>query len=55
MACTKQTPKNPHLNKPATAIGQDVQPEQRHHSKPSKTPIKGGKQPRKHLLGKMLQ
>ena len=43
MAHTKQTPKNPHLSQPATTVGQDVQPEQRNHSKPSKTPIKGGK------------
>ena len=54
MACTKQTPKNPHISQPATAIGRDVQPEWRNHSKPSKTPIKGGKQPRKHLSRKLL-
>ena len=51
MAQTKQTPKNPHLGWPTTAIGSDVQPEQRTNPKPtpSKAPVKGGKQPRKHL------
>ena len=27
MAHTKQTPKNPHVSRPTTAIGSDVQPE----------------------------
>ena len=54
MAYTKQTPKNPHINQPATTIGRDVQPEQRNNPKPSKAPIKGGKQPRKHLSRKLL-
>ena len=51
MAQTKQTPKNPHVSQPTTALGSDVQPEQGTHSKPtsSKIPVKGGKQPRKHL------
>ena len=52
-AHTKQTPKNPHLNWPATVIDRDVQPEWRKHAKPSKTPIKG-KQPRKNLARKLL-
>ena len=51
MAQTKQTPKKPHISQPKAAIGSDVQPEQRTAPKPtsSKAPVKGGKQPRKHL------
>ena len=33
MVCTKQTPKNPNVDRPATAIGSDVQPEGRTTSK----------------------
>ena len=57
MAQTKQTPKKPHISQLATAIGSDVQPEQRTTSKPtsSKAPVKGGKQPRKHLSQKILR
>ena len=57
MACTKQAPKNPHVNRPTAAIGSDVQPEQRANSKPMsrKVPMKGEKQPRKHLLHKILR
>ena len=57
MACTKQTPKNPHLSRPTTAIGSDVQLEQRTNLKSmsKKVPIKGEKQPRKHLLQKILR
>ena len=57
MAQTKQTPRNPHVSQPKTAVGSDVQPERRTTPKPtsSKTPMKGGKQPRKHLLWKLLQ
>ena len=57
MACTKQTPKNPHLSRPTTTIGSDVQPERRTNLKlmSKKTPVKGGKQPRKHLLQKILR
>ena len=55
MAQTKQTPKNPHISQPTTAIGSDVQPEQRTNPKPSKAPMKGGKQPRKHLSQKVLR
>ena len=29
MACTKQSPRNPHVDKLTTAIGSDVQPEQK--------------------------
>ena len=51
MAQTKQTPKNPHVSQPKTVIGSDVQPERRTTPRPlsSKAPVKGGKQPRKHL------
>ena len=68
MAQTTQTPKNPHVSRPTTAIGIDVQPEQRISPKPmskklptkggkqsKKLPIKGGKQPRKHLSQKLLR
>ena len=43
--------KNSYINQPATAIGSDVQPEQKATPKPmsSKALVKGGKQPRKHL------
>ena len=56
MACTKQMPRNPNVDRPATAIGSDVQPEGRITSKhkSGKLPIKGGKQPRKHLLHKLI-
>ena len=57
MACTKQTPKNPHVSRPTTAIGSDVQPEQRTNLKLmfKKAPVKGGKQPIKHLSWKILR
>ena len=56
MAQTKQSPKNPHVSQPKTAIGSDVQPERRTTPKPtsSKAHVKGGKQPRKHLSWKLL-
>ena len=57
MARTKQTPRNPNVNEPKAAVGSDAQPtERRPAPKPalSKTPAKGGKQPRKHLLQKLL-
>ena len=56
MARTKQTPKNPHVSQPKAAIGSDVQSERRTTPKPtsSKAPVKGGKQPRKHLSQKLL-
>ena len=47
MACIKQTPRNPNVDRPATALGSDVQPERRTTSKQmsKKLPVKGGKQP----------
>ena len=55
--CTKQTPRNPNVNRPAAAVGSDVQPERRSISKqkPKKQSIKGGKQPQKHLLQKLVR
>ena len=46
MAHTKQMPRNPNVDRPATAIGSDVQPEGRNTSKhkSGKLPTKGGKQ-----------
>ena len=43
MACTKHTPKNPHVRRSTTAIGSDVQPKQRTNPKlmSKKVPIKG--------------
>ena len=57
MALTKQTPRNSNVNRPTTAIGSDVQPKGRTTSKQisRKAPMKGGKQPRKHLLQKLLR
>ena len=47
MAHTKQTLRNPNLERPTTAMGSDVQPEGGVPSKLSskKIAIKGGKQP----------
>ena len=57
MACTKQTPRNPNVDRPATTLGSDVQPERRTSSKQisKKLPIKGGKLPQKHLLQKLIR
>ena len=57
MARTKQTPRNPNMNRPKAAIGSDVKstkgrPTPRPAS--SKTPVKGGKQSQKHLSQKLL-
>ena len=55
MACMKQTPRNPVLERPSAAVGSDVQ-ERRVPSKPTTKKItKGGKQPRKHILRKMFK
>ena len=57
MARMKQTPRNPSVNRPKVAIGSDVQStEGRPTPRPasSKTPVKGGKQPQKHLSQKLL-
>ena len=57
MARTKQTPRNPIINRPKAAIGSDVQStEGRPTPRPasSKTPVKGGKQHWKLLSWKLL-
>ena len=55
MAHTKQTPKNPNLERPSAAMDSDVQ-ERRTPMKPSeKVTAKGGKQPHKHILPKLLK
>ena len=57
MARMKQTPRNPNINRPKAAIDSDVQSTKgRPTPKPasSKTPVKGGKQPQKHLSWKLL-
>ena len=51
MAQTKCTPKNLQIHRPVTAVGKDVQPPGKHMQK---APVKGGKQPRKHLSHKIL-
>ena len=57
MAHTKQTPQNPKVDRPTTAMGSYIQPERRIPSKSTSKniPMKGGKQPRKHLLHKVLR
>ena len=57
MARTKQTPRNPNLERPTTAMGSDIQPERRVPSKPmsKKIATKGGKQPQKHLLHRLIR
>ena len=57
MTHTKQMPRNPNLERPTTAMGSDVQPERRVPSKPTSKKIatKGGKQPQKHLLHKLIR
>ena len=57
MARMKQTHRNPNINRPKAAIGSDFQSiKQRPTPRPasSKTPVKGGKQPQKHVSWKLL-
>ena len=56
MALTKQTPRNPNLERPSAAMGSDAQ-ERRAPSKPTSKKIatKGGKQPCKHMLHRLLK
>ena len=57
MARTKQTPRNPNIDRPVVAVGSDIQStERRLTPRPiqGKVPNKGGKQPRKHLSKKLL-
>ena len=45
------------MDRPTAAMGSDIQPERRIPLKPpsKNLPIKGGKQPQKHLLHKVLR
>ena len=52
MVQTKCTPKNPQIHRPVTAIGKDVQPPRKQMQR---APVKGGKQPRKHISHNMLR
>ena len=52
MARTKHTPKNPHLHRPVIARGRDVQPPRKDIPQ---APRKGGKQPRKGIIHKILR
>ena len=57
MARTKQTPRNPNIDRPVAAIGSDIQSTRKWltpRPTSSKIPSKGGKQPRKHLSKKLL-
>ena len=56
MACTKQMPRNPQLERPSATMDSDVQ-ERRAPTKPTSKHIatKGGKQPCKHMLHKLLK
>ena len=57
MARMKQTPKNPHVHRPQLAVGSDVQQTEGRvplKSVTRKVPVKGGKQPQKHLSKKLL-
>ena len=57
MARMKQTPRKPNVDRPATAVGSDVLPGRKTFSKHTskKIPKKGGKQPQKHLLHKLVR
>ena len=52
MARTKQTPRNPALERLPTAVGSDVQGKRMPSKPTSMKAIKGGKQPCKHMLHK---
>ena len=57
MARTKQTPRNPNIDRPVATVGSDIQStERRLTPRPTqgKVPNKGGKQLRKHLSKKLL-
>ena len=56
MAHTKQMPRNPQFERPSAGMGSDVQ-ERRAPTKPTSKhlAIKGGKQPHKHMLHKLLK
>ena len=57
MARTKQTRRNPNVDRPVAVVGSHIQTaERRPTPRPTqgKAPNKGGKQPRKHLSKKLL-
>ena len=54
MARTKQTPRNPVLERPSTAVGSDIQGKRMPTKLTPKKAVKGGKQPCKHMLHKHL-
>ena len=57
MVRTKQTPRNPNIDRPVAAVGSDIQStERRPTPRPPQGKVlgKGGKQPRKHLSKKLL-
>ena len=55
MARTKQTPRNPVLERPSAAMGSDVQDRRIPSKRTTKKIVKGGKQPCKHILHKSLK
>ena len=55
MARTKQTPRNPVLERPSTAVGSDVQGKRMPSKPTTRKTIKGGKQPCKHILHKSIK
>ena len=55
MAHTKQTARNPVLGRPSAAMGSDVQERRIPSKTTTKNITKGGKQPCKHMLHKMLK
>ena len=57
MAHTKQTPRNPKIDRPTAAMGSDVQLKRRVPLKltSKKVATKVGKQPEKHLLHKLIR
>ena len=57
MAMTKQTPRNPNIDRPVAAVGSDIQSTERRPTPrltQGKVPNKGAKQLRKHLSKKLL-
>ena len=56
MAQTKKTPRNPNLKRPSAAMGSDIQERRAPTKSSSKNRVtKGGKQPCKHMLHKLLK
>ena len=55
MVRTKQMPRNPILERPSTAMGSDVQGKRMPTKPTTRKMIKGGKQPRKHILHKSIK